>query len=401
MITDEAPTKTSRSGEIPFSSGKTLLYATLAVLLGLAAIEGICAVIWTTLVPHRFEDQEDAPVRFGMLNFPDIVEKDPWLFWRLKANARAPLDQGRMTGFIANSDHMRNPEVPVERGPNDFRVLCLGDSITFGWGVRYEEAYPTLLADLLREALPGQEIHVLNASCSGYSIHQGFEMLRRRGLRYRPDVVTIWFGWNDSTVWDGMTDAEHGRLFLRKHLLNFSATYRVLSYLLRRGEHESVTEEREQRDTGLPRMPPADYEARLREMVELARDNEISPGRGARVVLIQGCYRDQLRSARRDEGRFEPDAYQKTVAEVAKQLDVPMLSVCDALHQAGASKKDFLDSGHLDPDGLRVVADALFALLTDRGMLPDSQESLGVRPKMGVNAARFRGDAGGDLRWIP
>jgi hypothetical protein len=67
-----------------------------------------------------------------MVNFPDIVEKDPWLFWQLKANSTAPLDRGKMTGFIANSDHMRNPEVPVERGPNDFRVLFLGDSITFG-----------------------------------------------------------------------------------------------------------------------------------------------------------------------------------------------------------------------------------------------------------------------------
>ena len=298
------------------------------------------------------------PIRFGMVNLPDIVEKDPWLFWQLKANATAPLDQGRMTGFIANGDRMRNPEVPVERGPNDFRVLCLGDSITFGWGVRYEEAYPTLLAELLRKAQPEREIHVLNSACSGYSAHQGLEMLERRGLKYRPDVVTIWFGWNDSVVWDGMTDAEHARLFAREHLLTFSATYRVLSYLLRRGAHESVEEERKETRARLPRMPLDDYKARLREMVELARANQISPGRGAQVVLIQGCYRHQIRSARKRGGRFEPDEYQKAMAEVAEQLDVPMLSVCDALYQAGVRKKDFLDWGHLDPKGLRVVADA-------------------------------------------
>ena len=86
----------------------------------------ICAVIWATIVPDRFEDQSDVPILFDMVNWPDIVEKDPWLFWQLKANATAPLDQGKMTGFIANGDHMRNPEVPVERGPNDFRVLCPG-----------------------------------------------------------------------------------------------------------------------------------------------------------------------------------------------------------------------------------------------------------------------------------
>jgi len=371
-MTPRAPTQAPPSEEIQFSRGKTLLYAALSVLLGLLAIEAVCAVIWATIVPDRFEAEAgEVPIRFGMVNFPDIVEKDPWLFWQLKANTTAPLDQGRMTGFIANGDRMRNPEVPVERGPNDFRLLALGDSVTFGWGVLYEEAYPTLLAELLREARPGREIQVMNAACSGYSTHQGLEMLKRRGLKYRPDVVTIWFGWNDSVVWDGMTDAEHAQLFVREHLLTSSATYRVLSYLLRRSAHKSVKGERKQTESRQPRMPLADYKARLREMIELARANEISPGRGAQVVLIQGCYRDQIGSARKHSGRFEADEHQKATAELAKQLDVPMLSVCDALYQAGVRKKDFLDSGHLDPKGLRAVADALFALLAEHEMLPD------------------------------
>jgi lysophospholipase L1-like esterase len=371
-MTPRAPTQAPPSEEIQFSRGKTVLYATVSVLLGLLAIEAVCAVIWATIVPDRFEaEEEDVPIRFGMVNFPHIVEKDPWLFWQLKANSTAPLDQGRMTGFIANGDHMRNPEVPVERGPNDFRLLALGDSVTFGWGVLYEEAYPTLLAELLRKARPGREIHVMNASCSGYSTHHGFEMLRRRGLKYRPDVVTIWFGWNDSVVWDGMTDAEHARLFAREHLLTSSATYRVLSYALRRNEHENVRKERKQTESHQPRMPLADYKARLQGMIELARANEISPGRGARVVLIQGCYQPQIRSARKQGGYFEPDEYQKAMAEVAEQMDAPMLSVCDALYQAGLRKKNFFDRGHLDPKGLRAVADALFALLAEHDMLPD------------------------------
>jgi len=380
-MTPEAPTPDSPPDELQFSRGKTVLYAAVAVLLGLSVIEVICAVIWSTIVPQRLEAQaEEVPIRFGMVNFPDIVEKDPWLFWQLKANTTAPLDQGKMTGFIANGDRMRNPEVPVERGPSDFRVLSLGDSITFGWGVRYQEAYPTLLADLLREARPEREIHVMNASCSGYSTHQGLETLKRRGLKYRPDVVTIWLGWNDSVIWDGMTDAEHARVFAREHLLDFSATYRVLSYTLRRRSHESVGEERQETRAPLQRMPVADYQARLREMVELARANEISPGHGAHVILIQGCFRDQIRSARKRKGRFKSDQHQKAMAEVAGQMDVPMLSVCDALYQAGARTKDFLDQGHLNPTGLRIVADALFALLVEHDMLPDATGTQAPRP---------------------
>jgi lysophospholipase L1-like esterase len=203
--------------------------------------------------------------------------------------------------------------------------------------------------------------------------------LRRRGLKYRPDVVTIWFGWNDSAVWDGMTDAEHARIFAREHLLSLSATYRALSYALRRDSHRDVKKERKEAKERLPRMPLADYKARLREMIELARESESSPGHGAQIVLIQGCYRPQIASARAHGGRFEPNDYQRAMAVVAEEADVPMLSVCDALHRAGARKKNFLDWGHLDPKALRVVADALFALLAERDMLPEPVAESGAR----------------------
>jgi len=350
-----------------------VVFSVVAVLLGLLVIEAICTVIWATIVPDRFEGHADAPVRFGMVNWPDIVEKDPWLFWQLKANSTAPLDRGKMTGFIANGDHMRNPEVPVERGSNDFRVLCLGDSNTFGWGVPYEEAYPTALAELLREARPGRESHVLNAGCSGYTAHQGHEMLRRRGLKYRPDVVMIWFGWNDKAYWDGMTDAEHARLFAREHLLALSATYRVLSYTLRLASHVDVREERQETQARLRRMPLADYKARLQEMVELVRASEISPGsgRGGRVVLIQGCKAKHLRAERERRGSANLNRWHRATAEVAEQLEVPMLPVCDALYEAGVGSEVFLDRGHLDAKGLRILADALLALLAEHDMLPD------------------------------
>jgi lysophospholipase L1-like esterase len=384
-MTADTPPQASPSDEIQFSRGKTLLYATVSVLLGLLAIEAVCTVVWSTIVPDRFRGHESAPVRFGMVNWPDIVEKDPWLFWQLKANTTAPLDRGKMTGFIANGDHMRNPEVPVERGPNDFRVLCLGDSITFGWGVRFEEAYPTLLADLLRKARPGRDIHVLNAACSGYSAYQGLEILRRRGLKYRPDVVTIWFGWNDAGFWDGMTDAEHARLVAREHLLTSSATYRLLSYTLRRSEHEGVKEEREKTAAGLPRMPLADYKARLEEMVELARASE---GNGARVVFIQGCKVKHIRAARRQEGKVKLNSYQRATAELAERLDVPMLSVFDALYEAGVGDEVFLDKAHLDARGLRIVADALFALLAEHDMLPELIAASGAQTPSGPGSGR-------------
>jgi hypothetical protein len=46
-----------------------------------------------------------------------------------------------------NSRGMRSPELREDRDAP--RVLCLGDSVTFGWGVPYEDSWPARLADAL------------------------------------------------------------------------------------------------------------------------------------------------------------------------------------------------------------------------------------------------------------
>ena len=61
-----------------------------------------------------------------------------------------PLERfGRKRSFkvSTNSLGMRGPE-PTEPAPPG-RVVCAGDSITFGWGVRVDQAYPALLHRLL------------------------------------------------------------------------------------------------------------------------------------------------------------------------------------------------------------------------------------------------------------
>ncbi len=45
-----------------------------------------------------------------------------------------------------NSQGFRGPEVGDKQG---FRVVCLGDSVTFGWGVPYAQSYPARLAEAL------------------------------------------------------------------------------------------------------------------------------------------------------------------------------------------------------------------------------------------------------------
>ena len=73
-------------------------------------------------------------------------------------------------------------------------VAFLGDSLTSGWRLREEEAYPALVARALTAR--GRPIRVINAGVSGDSAAQGLARLPEV-LKRRPDVLVVALGAND------------------------------------------------------------------------------------------------------------------------------------------------------------------------------------------------------------
>lgn len=74
-------------------------------------------------------------------------------------------------------------------------VLCLGDSLTEGYGVEPEQSYPSLLERRLRSA-GRAELRVVNAGISGSTTASAVSRLRWQ-LRAKPDVVILALGGND------------------------------------------------------------------------------------------------------------------------------------------------------------------------------------------------------------
>jgi acyl-CoA thioesterase-1 len=80
-----------------------------------------------------------------------------------------------------------------ERGQGPL-VAFLGDSLTSGWKLPVEQAYPACLQRSLRER--GRPIRVLNAGVSGDTVAQGGERLAGV-LEQKPDVLVVALGIND------------------------------------------------------------------------------------------------------------------------------------------------------------------------------------------------------------
>jgi lysophospholipase L1-like esterase len=95
-----------------------------------------------------------------------------------------------------SSQGLRNPEVVTPKPSGLWRILILGDSVTFGTDVRREEAYPAQLERVLNDQLD-RPVEVINAGVSGYTPFNQLQYYRTRGRALQADVVVVGFCMND------------------------------------------------------------------------------------------------------------------------------------------------------------------------------------------------------------
>lgn len=94
-----------------------------------------------------------------------------------------------------NRDGLRDRPHPVEKPAGTYRVACLGDSVTFGYGFTRAESWPHALQDLVDARGPGVE--VLSVALPGWSTRQERYAYERIARRYRPDAVVLAVVLND------------------------------------------------------------------------------------------------------------------------------------------------------------------------------------------------------------
>ncbi len=96
-----------------------------------------------------------------------------------------------------NPDGFRGPALTPARTRPAVRVVGLGDSVMFGWGVSEEDSYLARLAPLLETTSPGVAWEVVNTAVPGYNTVMEVATLEAKGLRFDPDLVILNFVGND------------------------------------------------------------------------------------------------------------------------------------------------------------------------------------------------------------
>ncbi len=90
-----------------------------------------------------------------------------------------------------NSDGFRGDEI-APKSANMFRILVLGDSIAWGYGVNAQDSFPERLENFLEQNTDGN-VQVINAAVPGYGTDQELALLKKKGLDYRPDLIIVGF----------------------------------------------------------------------------------------------------------------------------------------------------------------------------------------------------------------
>ena len=278
---------------------------------------------------------------------------DEELLYTLRPGYEGLVSEVFQTTARINRHGRRGEDFPAHKPQGTWRILCLGDSRTFGLEVGEGLSYPAHLQRMAAERTPDQRIHVINAGTIGYTSYQGLRDLEHRALRFAPDVVTVAFGYNDRRFVLRADQADGAAWFRRvargmqwRDHLNFSYALMGLGEAWRRllgtrSWEEQVLELPSQRLDDLAcRVDEEPYRRNLLGIVALCRSRRIpvvmlvmgdtsrvaEPFRRGQALREQGRYEAALEAFR----RFDQDLPDPSVAgyfralsfyEIAKTLE--------------------------------------------------------------------------------
>ena len=124
------------------------------------------------------------------------MQPDPYLGWSKRPLARVTYRRREYTTEVAiNSRGLRDRERSYARQAGTARVLALGDSYIEAYSVPLAAAVTSVMEERLRAA--GCPTEVINGGTTGYSTDQEYLYYTIEGARYAPDVVILFFHYND------------------------------------------------------------------------------------------------------------------------------------------------------------------------------------------------------------
>lgn len=289
--------------------------------------------------------------------FPDSER-----IYGLKPNLKAPFSTN-MLGF-------RGRDYPEIKPAGTYRIVMLGDSITFGNSVTESQTFSSILERKLNSG--GNLLHyeVINLGISGYNTRQELTTLQEVGLSLSPDLVLLNICLNDSDPGkvlsiEGLKNITHITQISDINLRTIVATSYALTYLkknimkLIRGNDVLLK---------IANSPHYLINSRVSEVawgnmkMDMEKISLLLQKEDIHLGVIVYPYSSQV-ALRAEERRP-----QESLREFWRELGFPFLDPIKEFQ--GADKDMFInDVVHLSPYGHRIMAESISNFLLDHNLL--------------------------------
>lgn len=301
--------------------------------------------------------------------------EDPRLPYRLRQGVGL-MSQG--VRVRVNRFGLRGAEIAREPSGDARRILVLGDSVPYGWGLEEADTFPFLLGEELRRL--GLDVEVLNAGVPGYNTESAVALLRHTGLSLAPDALVLGVSLNDFDATPSLSplgllvagEAGADDSWLAAHSEFYFLLRWAAPALLKQWWRSWIDPEAEsERDEGvrefLRRQAIASrrrfYAApsglgweRIQRSLEELR--ELAAGSGLELAIVIFPDEDQLGSP---ASELDPQRHWKALCA---QLELRCLDLWSAFARAEGGESLFRDLQHPSAQGMRVAASATAEFLT-------------------------------------
>lgn len=185
----------------------------------------------------------------------------------------------RPSRCVTNSYGFREEaEIPNEKPAREYRILCVGDSSTFGLSVDQAQTYPAQLQSILNARNNGgRNYRVINGGCAGFTSFQALRFMERWVPRLKPNLIVYSIGYNDSTLAlkpDKDADYHKDAMAWLRGAFCSSNTFSLINQIAVLNT-KLVGKQKKAERTSI-RVSPLDYENNLKRSVQIARDSDIA-----------------------------------------------------------------------------------------------------------------------------
>ena len=287
--------------------------------------------------------------------YPILHRPHPTLLWENTPNY-CGIYSGFNEGVFINCHGFRSQEISAEKPQGQTRIMLLGDSSAYGFRVRNNETFGSVLTGKLQSAYPHRDIKLLNTAVAGWTTYQAATFMKEKGWKFSPDIIIIAF--NNDCWGEQKEDIERVPPAYIVPVLR--VLYKSNIYM---GFKRILLNESLKKDP-IPALQPRSGMAKSRVSIEDFQNNlnyiiEGAKKRNTRIIIL--IMPLQVPG-------FRKLAYRDVMRDTAEKCILPCVSF-DRDFSEYPFEEVFIDMMHPTPKGNKIIAENIYETITQQKWL--------------------------------